>query len=165
MVNKLVLVFLGGGVGTVLRYIVNYSFSLMQIPQISTFLVNILGSFIFGIILAFATAWGFAGINVLNRRLHNVHFTVILMLNSLICFLFCLSWVGIEGLIYGFHFYSLKQYVYLFLMAFIDYGALTCAMIAYQADSPSFISLLSYATVIYSFAADYFIFSSVISGV
>jgi CrcB protein len=53
MVNKLVLVFLGGGVGTVLRYIVNYSFSLMQIPQISTFLVNILGSFIFGIIYVY----------------------------------------------------------------------------------------------------------------
>tara|TARA_B100000902_G_scaffold26995_1_gene32526 strand:- start:674 stop:1036 length:363 start_codon:yes stop_codon:yes gene_type:complete len=55
MISKVFLVFVGGGIGTVLRYLLNYSFSLTQIPQISTLLVNVLGSFLFGIIYAFIT--------------------------------------------------------------------------------------------------------------
>jgi drug/metabolite transporter (DMT)-like permease len=120
--------------------------------------------FIMGLALAFFTAWGFAGINVGNRRLHDVHFSVILLLNSILGFLFCLSWVGIEGLIYGFHFHTFTQYCYLVVMAVIDYGALTCAFIAYQADSPSFISLLSNMTVFYSFIVDYLVFNAIVSG-
>jgi CrcB protein len=50
MLNKVALVFLGGGIGSVLRYLLNYSFNFLQMNQVSTMGVNILGSFIFGIV-------------------------------------------------------------------------------------------------------------------
>lgn len=50
MYNKVLLVFIGGGLGTVLRFIINTLINISSLPQFSTLFINVLGSFLFGII-------------------------------------------------------------------------------------------------------------------
>ena len=52
MISKLFLVFLGGGIGSILRYGTNSIVSLYVIGQLGTLLVNVLGSFLFGILVS-----------------------------------------------------------------------------------------------------------------
>ena len=52
MYSKLFFVFLGGGIGSVLRYVTNSIVSLYVIGQFGTLLVNVLGSFLFGILVS-----------------------------------------------------------------------------------------------------------------
>ena len=52
MYSKIFFVFLGGGIGSVLRYGTNSIVSLYVIGQLGTLLVNVLGSFIFGILVS-----------------------------------------------------------------------------------------------------------------
>lgn len=50
MYSKVLLVFVGGGIGTVLRFLLNTLISVSSLPQFSTLFINVLGSFLFGII-------------------------------------------------------------------------------------------------------------------
>ena len=50
MYSKLFFVFLGGGLGSVLRYGTNSILNLYVIGQLGTLVVNVLGSFLFGIL-------------------------------------------------------------------------------------------------------------------
>ena len=52
MYSKLFFVFLGGGIGSMLRYGTNSIVSLYVIGQLGTLLVNVLGSFLFGILVS-----------------------------------------------------------------------------------------------------------------
>ena len=52
MYSKLLFVFLGGGIGSVLRYGTNSIVNLYVIGQLGTLLVNVIGSFIFGILVS-----------------------------------------------------------------------------------------------------------------
>ena len=52
MFSKLFFVFLGGGIGSVLRYGTNSIINLYAIGQLGTLLVNVLGSFLFGILVS-----------------------------------------------------------------------------------------------------------------
>ena len=52
MYSKLLFVFLGGGIGSVLRYGTNSIVNLYIIGQLGTLLVNVIGSFIFGILVS-----------------------------------------------------------------------------------------------------------------
>ena len=52
MYSKLFFVFLGGGIGSVLRYGTNSILNLYVIGQLGTLLVNVLGSFLFGILVS-----------------------------------------------------------------------------------------------------------------
>ena len=52
MYSKLFFVFLGGGIGSVLRYGTNYIVNLYVIGQLGTLVVNVLGSFLFGILVS-----------------------------------------------------------------------------------------------------------------
>lgn len=52
MFSKLFFVFLGGGIGSVLRHGTNSIVNLYVISQFGTLLVNVLGSFIFGILVS-----------------------------------------------------------------------------------------------------------------
>ncbi len=52
MFSKLFFVFLGGGFGSVLRYGTNSIINLYAIGQLGTLLVNVLGSFLFGILVS-----------------------------------------------------------------------------------------------------------------
>ena len=49
MLNKLILVFIGGGLGSGIRYIVNIYTQHLNYSQASTLFVNIFGSFLFGL--------------------------------------------------------------------------------------------------------------------
>ncbi|RPH01848.1 CrcB family protein [bacterium TMED221] len=50
MYSKVLLVFVGGGIGTVLRFLLNTLINVSSLPQFSTLFINVLGSFLFGII-------------------------------------------------------------------------------------------------------------------
>ena len=50
MYSKVLLVFIGGGIGTVARFLINYFINFSVLHQFSTLLVNVVGSFLFGII-------------------------------------------------------------------------------------------------------------------
>ena len=52
MFSKLFFVFLGGGIGSVLRFGTNSILNLYVIGQLGTLLVNVLGSFLFGILVS-----------------------------------------------------------------------------------------------------------------
>ena len=52
MYSKLFLVFVGGGIGSVLRYATNSILSVYVIGQLGTVLVNVIGSFVFGILVS-----------------------------------------------------------------------------------------------------------------
>ena len=52
MYSKLLFVFLGGGIGSVLRYSTKSIVNLYVSGQLCTLLVNVLGSFIFGILVS-----------------------------------------------------------------------------------------------------------------
>ena len=52
MYSKLFLVFVGGGIGSVLRYTTNSILSVYVIGQLGTVLVNVIGSFVFGILVS-----------------------------------------------------------------------------------------------------------------
>tara|TARA_B100001248_G_scaffold109884_1_gene81967 strand:+ start:447 stop:812 length:366 start_codon:yes stop_codon:yes gene_type:complete len=49
VLNKLILVFIGGGLGSGIRYIVNIYTQHLNYSQASTLFVNIFGSFLFGL--------------------------------------------------------------------------------------------------------------------
>ena len=52
MYSKLFFVFVGGGIGSVLRYGTNSILNLFAIGQLGTLFVNVFGSFIFGILVS-----------------------------------------------------------------------------------------------------------------
>ena len=52
MYSKLFFVFLGGGIGSVLRYGTNSILNLYVIGQLGTLVVKVLGSFLFGILVS-----------------------------------------------------------------------------------------------------------------
>ena len=52
MFSKLFFVFVGGGIGSVLRYGTNSILNLNVIGQLETLFVNVFGSFIFGILVS-----------------------------------------------------------------------------------------------------------------
>ena len=52
MYSKLFFVFVGGGIGSVLRYATNSILSVYVIGQLGTVLVNVIGSFVFGILVS-----------------------------------------------------------------------------------------------------------------
>ena len=52
MFSKFFLVFVGGGIGSVLRYVTNSFLNLFLIGQLGTLFVNIFGSFVFGILVS-----------------------------------------------------------------------------------------------------------------
>lgn len=49
MYSKFLLVFIGGGIGSVLRFLINHLLNFTSMTQVSTLLVNISGSFLFGV--------------------------------------------------------------------------------------------------------------------
>ena len=52
MFSKLFFVFVGGGIGSVFRYATNSILSVYVIGQLGTVLVNVIGSFVFGILVS-----------------------------------------------------------------------------------------------------------------
>ena len=52
MYSKLLFVFVGGGIGSVLRYGTNSILNLFAIGQLGTLFVNVFGSFMFGILVS-----------------------------------------------------------------------------------------------------------------
>ena len=52
MFSKLLFVFIGGGIGSVLRYGTNSIINLFLIGQLGTLFVNVFGSFVFGILVS-----------------------------------------------------------------------------------------------------------------
>lgn len=51
--KEIIYIFIGGGVGSVLRYLLSKNLNLMYQIPVGTFLVNVLGSFLLGIVLGY----------------------------------------------------------------------------------------------------------------
>ena len=54
MIKNLILVFIGGGLGSSLRYIISKYLNASSLLPYGTFLVNVLGSLILGVVLGYA---------------------------------------------------------------------------------------------------------------
>ena len=97
----------------------------------------------YGIILALITAWGMAGLFILNRKLSNVNPVLVMFCHSIVGLvgagLFCSIEAVIKG---GFRTHSNSNLALLALISFLDFGQVISQVIAFQADSPTFISLL-----------------------
>lgn len=118
-----------------------------------------------GILVIFSAAWLFAGANVLNRKLKDIHFAVIVF------------WVGLSGLIVTFviivlekvitgnpfRVYTLDQYIKLIICSFGDFGCVLSSTIAFTNDTSGFVSLVGYTSIIYGFLSDTMIFHMTLS--
>ena len=119
-----------------------------------------------GICVSFSTAWFLALVGVLNRRLKNVHYTVVSFWHpftgTIFSFLYVLYMLIAKGTVFEVH--QWQGYLLTSIAGFCDFISLVTINIAYQSDSSGFISILGYMSVFYSFLSDYFIFSQPLSG-
>jgi drug/metabolite transporter (DMT)-like permease len=98
---------------------------------------------LFGIILALITAWGMAGLFILNRKLSNVNPVLVMFCHSIVGLVGAGIFNLIEALIRGgLRTHSQSNYALLALISFLDFGQVIAQVIAFQSDSPTFISLL-----------------------
>lgn len=135
-------------------------------PGTSTNLQEGKPSEMFGIMVAFSVAWFFAGCNVINRKLSEVHFSVIMLYHSLLGTFMALVFIAGDWLVTG-NFLILHDwntYGYLFVCCFLDFFSINATNIAFQSDSSGFVSIIGYIVVFYGFLADEFIFETPITG-
>ena len=115
-----------------------------------------------GVMLSFVMAWAESFINLFNRMMNDVDWYVITFWHSAIGLVSPLIFISIEALIKGefrlFTAYTSRQWTLLMTAALIDFVILSASIIATQATSLSFISLIGYLIVFYAFLADIFIF-------
>ena len=119
-----------------------------------------------GIFICFFMSWLYAGCNVINRKLKDVHFAIVGFyhpLSGLIMFgvyyLVMLIWYG---KVFEVHDWSV--YGGLIIMCVLDFVSLNSQNIAFQSDSSGFVAVIGYLIIFYGFLADQFIFSSPITG-
>ena len=124
---------------------------------------------ILGYALIFATAWVYAVVCILNRALKAVHHAVVLFWHGA-CGVTLASlavliegWASADG--NGIRLFHYDGRVYLMLLgaSLFDCLMINSVTIAFQSDSSGFVSLISYLSILYAFAADSFIFQEAFS--
>lgn len=123
-----------------------------------------ISAIIFGCILMFGASWGQAGMSVLNRKMTNLHWSVIMFIYSFVGFAFSAVYMIIEALMKGsFTMHPIAIWGQLAAICIFDYFKVTAQLIAYQNDSPTFVSLFQQNVILYAFAADAFILNDALS--
>ena len=74
MYSKVLLVFIGGGIGSVARFLINYFINFSILNPFSTLLVNVVGSFLFGIIYSIIAQNTLISLFLLTGMLGGVHY-------------------------------------------------------------------------------------------
>jgi len=115
-----------------------------------------------GVLLSFCMGLAEAFINLYNRMMADVDWFVVMFCHSAIGLISPLIVICIEALFKGefriFTTYTSRQWSLLMLGAVLDFVILSASVIASQATSLTFISLVMYLLVVYAFLADILIF-------
>ena len=111
-----------------------------------------------GLVVISAAAISFAICSTWNRKLKQVHFSVLMVYHALIGATLALLYILVEGYIRGeFRIYTLRQYGILLVAVLLDTVACFAMTIAFQKDKGGFVSLFSYSKIVYGFLADIFL--------
>ena len=130
-----------------------------QTTSISDSKGSLLSTSTIGIVLTFLVAWMQAGINVVNRKLKDVHYGIITFYHCITAPLVAVYLLG--SLIVGNSapIHSAGIYLALFAACCFDFLQLCSMNIAFQNDSSGFVAILGYISVVYGFIADELIFN------
>ena len=111
-------------------------------------------------------SWLYAGCNVINRKLKDVHFAIVGFyhpVSGLIMFgAYFLFLLLTQGSMFESHSWSV--YGGLVSMCVLDFISLNSQNIAFQSDSSGFVAVIGYLIIFYGFLADQLIFNSPITG-
>ena len=115
-----------------------------------------------GIISMLFVALNDASLNVLARKMKELHYSLIQFWFSAIGLVFLLAYLVLASLITwdwpSMFFYNWEQWKFLLLTGIFSALNLTCLVIAYQNDKSATVSLLAYIALVYAFLADLTIF-------
>ena len=116
---------------------------LVIVLQKANIATTLTGAATVGYILIFISSWFQAGMSVLNRKMANLHWSIIMFVYSYVGFTFSLIYMFIEAFIKG-GFIIHEPIIYLKIagICVIDYFKVTAQVIAFQNDSPTFVSLV-----------------------
>jgi drug/metabolite transporter (DMT)-like permease len=114
----------------------------------------------------FVASWANAAMNICNRELKDVHFTVIMAWHGLLGFTVPLIVILIYCAVTSQTLmnYTSAGYFWLFMGGVADVCTCMFNVIAFQSYNPGFVSLMMYCSVFYAFIADIFIFKISVSG-
>ena len=125
-------------------------------------------TFIIGISLSLFGALSASTSAILTRKLKDADSTILLTVHGLLGFVVTSVVIALiplfsgesQGYFAGINLlsYSSQSYYYLFLALCFDVLGLNAMIIAYQSGSSGFVSLISYAAIVYSFALDLIVF-------
>jgi len=121
---------------------------------------------VFGVIMGVISSWVFAITFTLNRRIKDIHYSVIIFWHSVIGATGSLVVVLILWGVTGNPplSYSPEGWLWLNCASVFDFFCIFSQIVAFQSDNSSFVALLSYSSVVYAFLCDIFIFKEVITG-
>ena len=119
-----------------------------------------------GFVISFVLSWVFSLTSVLNRRLKDVHYAVILFYHAGLGLIAIALYLSVEAFFSG-HFrffsYPLNFYAYAFLSCCFDCTGLLTQTKAFQIENSSFLQLIGYVNVLYGFLFDWLFFGEMIS--
>ena len=120
-----------------------------------------------GIVITFVMSWNQALINVVNRKLRDVHFAIIGFYHPILGLTVVSAYMGVKTIVTGegMGSHSAGIYFTVFVACCFDFLQLCSQNIAFQNDSSGFVSILGYVSVAYGFLADEIIFQYSITGV
>ena len=123
-------------------------------------------SFTLGTIIVLCGAWVLACLFILNRKLKRVSPFVIMFFYSCTGVLVSLTYLAVYALQRGYwKFYSPKLYLCLAATSVLEFSEMIWQIVAFQNDSPTFVSLLGQNLVLWAFASDFFILGEPLTGI
>ena len=105
-----------------------------------------------GFVLALCIAFLFGFCGVLNRKLKNVHYSIVMYYHAMCGFCMAVSMITIGYLITGspLRIYTARQYLLLLFCCACDCGSMFAHVVAFQSDSSGFVGLVGYIGVLYA---------------
>ena len=117
---------------------------------------------IVGVSVMLFVAFNDATLAVLARKMHEIHFSLLMFWFSALGLLFLCGYLMINSMIQdeypALFYYDVDQFKNLALTGIFSALNLTCLVIAYQNDKSSTVSLLAYIELVYALLADVVIF-------
>ena len=115
-----------------------------------------------GVSVMLFVAFNDATLAVLARKMHEIHFSLLMFWFSALGLIFIIGYLIINSMIDDdyptFFYYDFDQFKNLALTGIFSALNLTCLVIAYQNDKSSTVSILAYIELVYALLADVLIF-------
>jgi drug/metabolite transporter (DMT)-like permease len=121
-------------------------------------------AYIMGMVTMFVAAWSQAAVGVCTRKLKQLHFTIIMFTYAWIASLILLVFLTIEYFVTQFgetpriFTYSKENYILMVSCALFNAFGMNCLTISRQSYKLAFVMIISYATLVYAWFADIFVF-------